>query len=57
MSNTHYGDEDPDCHDYTGSEYDEELFEIAKLTGLTPDDMRDKVAAAKYRDWLARQPK
>ena len=34
----------------------EELFEICKQQGWTPSDLRDKAFAAKYIDWLERQP-
>ena len=56
-SNSHWGDEDPEYHDDDDPESQEQLFETAKHLKWTPDVMQDKVFAAKYREWLARQPK
>jgi hypothetical protein len=56
-SKSHWGDEDPECHGDDSPESQEELFETAKHLGWTPADMQDSVFAAKYQDWLARQPK
>ena len=53
----HYGDEDPEYHDDDDPEDQDELFESATYLGWTPDNIQDKAFAAKYKEWLARQPK
>ena len=56
-SDSHYGDEDPEVReDEDDLEYQEDLFETAKHLGWTPDDMQDKVFAAKYKEWLKTAP-
>ncbi len=52
MRNTHYGDEDLEFKEDTDPEDDKELFEAAKYLGWKPSEMRDRVFAAKYEEWL-----
>ena len=55
---THYGDEDPKWSEPAANSPEEhELFETAKFMGWTPESMRDAACAARYQEWLARQPK
>jgi hypothetical protein len=56
MSKTHYGDEDSDSMDDPDPESEQELFETAKHLGWNPDEMADKVFAAKYKEWLKTAP-
>jgi hypothetical protein len=56
MSKTHYGDEDPGPTNDADPESEQELFETAKHLGWNPDDMSDKVFAAKYKEWLKTVP-
>ena len=53
---SHYGDDDPEHHDDDLPDYQEQLFETASYLGWTPDSMHDEAFAAKYKEWLARQP-
>jgi hypothetical protein len=52
---THYGDEDPEFKDVSDAESEEEMFETAKFLGWSPEDMRDKTFAEKYKQWLKKK--
>ena len=56
-NDSHYGDEDPQCHDDDDSADQEEMFETAKdPAGWTPDSMHDAAFAPNIKSgWLGSQ--
>ena len=47
---------DPELHDENDPEYPEEMFEIFRVLGWKPADIRDPDYAVKYAEWLKTLP-
>jgi hypothetical protein len=48
--------EDPELPDENDPEYQQEMFEIFRTLGYTPEDINDSQYAQKYAEWLKTAP-